>query len=207
MQNEVNKLYLGGIVLVSGLIIGAFFAIYFSPRYLPFLQQYGIINSPPTYTPYPTYTPLPTPKPSPTAASISTDIPRIGTFEKPVLIGREHVIPGYGRMKVLGTNWKSEQTGLAIIYLSFTCERPPNQICNTSDFILEAIGDSGKVYPPDFSSEIPQPEFGALEQSEVQSDETVKGFVGFFIDQPESTLILHVRVLLRDIEAYFKISY
>ena len=211
MQNPFsekrNMVYLGGISFIFGVMIGAFLTIYFSSRLLPFLQQYAIVPAPPTYTPYPTFTPYPTPILTPTNLPTPSNTPIIGTFENPVLIGREYLLPGYGRMTVMGSNWGTEQLGLAIIYLSFTCDRPQNQTCNTNDFILEAIGETGKVYPRDFTAEIPKPKFSEFGHSEIRGGETTKGFVGFLITQPESTLVLHVRVLFQDTEAFFKISY
>lgn len=211
MQNQSRQkrdtFYLGGISFIFGVMVGVFIAIYFSPRILPFLQQYAIIPAPPTYTPYPTFTAYPTPILTPTNILAPSNTPIIGAIENPVLIGREYLIPGYGIMKVLGSNWGSEQLGIAIIYLSFTCDRPHNQTCNTDEFILEAIGETGKVYPRDFTAEIPKPRFSEFGRSEIQGGETTKGFVGFLITQPESALVLHVRVLFQDIEAFFRISY
>lgn len=209
-DSKRDILYLGGIFLIFGIMVGSFLSVYFSSRILPPLQQYGLIESPPTYTPYPTYTPfpietsIPMPVELPNSPSAS---PVIGSKEKPVPIGKEHIIPGYGEMTVVGAYTPSGESGLAIVYLSFVCKLPQEQLCDTTDFILEAIGASGNVYLRDFSPEIPRPGFGTLGNSEIHGGESTEGFAGFMITQPEPSLILHVSVFLhKDIEAFFQMS-
>jgi hypothetical protein len=120
----------------------------------------------PTYTPYPTYTPAPpkvvTATPIPTVATPTSAAPQIGTFDNPVPIGKGYNFPGLGTLTVEKSLWKSGQTGYAIVYLAFACERPTGQSCDTGDFMLSAVGGSGNGYEHDFNTAIPEPTFGSF---------------------------------------------
>ena len=83
------------------------------------------ILPPNTPIPQPTFTTTPTSIPAPTTSS------QIGTFNSPIPIGIGYKFPGLGTMTVVRSSWLSGQTGFAIVALSFICERPADQECDT----------------------------------------------------------------------------
>jgi hypothetical protein len=84
-----------------------------------------------------------------------------------------------------------------MIQISFRCELPGEQECNTTSFgfFLSALGGSGNGYPQGFDSSIPQPHFGSFIFPPVDSGDAENGFAGFLITKDENTLLMTVRQL------------
>jgi hypothetical protein len=132
-----------------------------------------------------------TPTPAPTTT------PEIGTFKNPVPIGVGYTFPGLGTLTVVRSSWQPGQWGYAVAEISFRCELPRDQECNTTSFgfFLIALGGSGNEYPQGFDSSIPQPHFGSFIFPPVDSGDVEKGFAGFLITKDEYTLLMAVRQL------------
>lgn len=168
-----------------------------------------------TATPSPTDVP-PTlvPTVAPTVAPTSTSIPptsvptQIGTFNQPIPIGMPYEFPGFGTMTVVSAQWQPGQTGYAIAQLSFECNRPSNQICDTPDFMFSAVGSSGTSYTQDYDQAIPNPSFGSIFDGDLYGGGTENGYVGFLVTQPEDSLKMTVDVFLRieDATVFFNLG-
>lgn len=109
-------------------------------------------------------------------------------------------------MTVEESRWRPGQTGLAIVYLSFACERPADQACDTGDFLLDAVGKSGSGYKREFESAIPEPDFGSFVNPDVYGGATEKGYVGFLITQHETSLMMKAVIMYQNEEVFFNIS-
>lgn len=140
----------------------------------------------------------PTPVPVPTAV--------VGQRSNPVPPGTAHRFPGLGSLTVFSSNWRAGITGLAIVNIQFTCERPTDQLCDTSNFMLDVVGGGGNVYERQFETSIPEPTFGGLMNSDVYGGGTTQGYAGFLITGSENSLQMRVRIFLQDSEAFFKIG-
>jgi len=169
----------------------------------------------PTYTPFPTYTPLPTYTIAPVlpqnyqdfnqSNSSSVSSSHVGSFDHPVPVGSGYQYPGFGTLRILQNFSEPGRTGFAIVYLSFVCERPANQKCDTSDFMFQVIGKSGNGYDQKFDSAIPDPTFGSYRSPDIFGGGTEKGYIGFLITNPESSLLLQVSLFLEDGDIYMQI--
>ena len=150
---------------------------------------------------------IPTPEPPPTTTAIPPTVSAPGGFDDPVSIGSLYTFPGLGNLKVVNSQWIPGQTGFAIVYLSLYCDRPPNQICDTPDFMLHTIGSSGNGYPQEFDSAIPGPGFTSIFDGDVYGGGTKEGYAGFLITNPEDWLLMRVELFLDlNTEVYFRIS-
>ncbi len=160
-------------------------------------------SQPNTPVPQPIFTPTPTFIPAPTK-----DISQVGTFNNPVPIGIGYTFPGFGTLTVTKSSWLAGQTGFAIVSLSFVCERPADQECDTGvgGFMFSALGDSGSGYSQDYDSSIPSPDFGSFMNPPLYGGGVENGNVGFLITQNETTLKMRVNLFLKEGEVYFKIS-
>lgn len=158
----------------------------------------------PTSTPTPASTSAaaqpPTPSPSPTTV--------LGTFDNPVPLGLPFTIPGLGSLTVTSTQWVPGQTGFAISQLTFTCERPPSQICDTAHFMLNAVGSSGNGYAREFDTAIPGPSFGDIFDGDLYGGATESGNVGFLVTNTEQSLLMSVEIFLKieDPTIFFRVS-
>lgn len=181
------------------------------PTELPIVDA---TNLPPTNTPQPvdvqggnipsTSTPnSPTPVEPPTSNTES------GVYGNPVPIGTGYRFPGWGIMTVAESRWQVGQTGIAIVKIAFTCERPADQVCDTSDFMFDAIGNtSGRNYGVEFDSSIPEPGFGDIfnDNAEIYGGKTLTGYVGFLIKDYEDALLMRVHIFLDlDTEVFFQL--
>jgi hypothetical protein len=180
---------------------------------LPIAQpspQPSSLNSIPslTYTPLPTQTQAPTVTDTPlsTPTTAPTIKPSLGTFTNPVPIGIGYKFPGFGTLTVINSSWLPGQTGFAIVKLSFSCERPADQKCDTGNFMLDALGGSGNGYKQEFDTAIPNPTFGTFDNPPVYGGGVENGYAGFLVTNSESALIMRVQLFLQDGEFYFKIS-
>lgn len=181
-------------------------------------------NTPrPTLTVAPTETRLPptftAPAPQPTEPRTNTDVPNnppaesgnstlLGTYNNPVPIGTGYRFAGHGTMTVTEARWQPGQTGVAVVGLSFTCERPADQPCNTGDFMLDATGSAGVTYIREFGRAVPEPSFGDFMTDEVYGGGTQSGYAGFLITNDEDWLMMKVEIFL-DIDrdpVFFQIS-
>lgn len=140
----------------------------------------------------------PTPVPVPTAV--------LGKRNNPVSLGTGYLFPGFGTMTVSTSQWRAGNTGIAVVFIQFRCERPSDQLCDTSDFLLDAVGASGNVYERQYESTIPDPAFGEFMNSDVYGGGTVSGYAGFLITGSENSLQMRVNVFLEDIEVFFVIG-
>lgn len=163
------------------------------------LTESKILESPdaPSETPLPESTPTngPTKTPSPTRTVSPTNTPVIGTFDNPVPLGVGHRFPGYGTLTVNNSSWMPGETGLAIVELSFDCERPAGQECQTSNFMLYALGGSGNGYSPAFDMAIPNPHFGSFINPPVYGGGVEEGYYGFLVTEKEDSLKMRVNIL------------
>jgi len=178
-------------------------------------QQLPLLSSPlPTQAPTSTDIPIPTQTQapivtdtlSPTQTIAPTTTPSFGTFNNPVPIGTGYTFPGLGTLRAVNSSWQAGQTGFAIVKLSFSCERPADQKCDTTNFMLDALGGSGNGYKQEFDTAIPDPTFGTFDNPPVYGGGVENGFAGFLVTNSESILIMRVRLFLQDGEVYFKIS-
>jgi len=160
---------------------------------------------PNTPIPQPVFTPTPTYIPAPTT---STSTSEFGTFNNPVPIGVGYTFPGLGTMTVINSSWLSGQTGFAIVALSFVCERPADQECDTGvgGFMFSALGNSGNGYSKDNDTSIPSPDFGSFMNPPLYGGGVENGNIGFLITQNETSLKMRVNLFLKEGEVYFKIS-
>lgn len=156
-----------------------------------------------TITPTKTVGPTRTPAPPPTLRP--TNPPPEGSRGNPIPNGYGIRFPGLGTL-FSQSSWSSGQTGLAIVSLTFTCERPPEQSCNTGDFLLDAVGSSGSVYERVFEMSIPEPSFGSFMNPEVFGGGTTTGYAGFRITNSESSLQMRVRLLFQNDETFFSLN-
>jgi hypothetical protein len=172
--------------------------------------QPSTLNSIPalTDTPLPSQTQAPTVTDTPlsTPTTAPTIKPSLGTFNNPVPIGIGYKFPGFGTLTVINSSWLSGQTGFAIVKLSFSCERPADQKCDTGNFMLDALGGSGNGYKQEFDTAIPNPTFGTFDNPPVYGGGVENGYAGFLVTNSESALIMRVQLFLQDGEFYFKIS-
>jgi len=131
-----------------------------------------------------------------------------GLRTSPIPLGTGQTFPGLGTLTILESQWMPQQTGMAIIRLSFTCERPTNQLCETdsSTFFLDAVGGSGLVYGHEFDRTIPDPTFGGFDHSEVYGGASIDGYAGFLITNPEANLTLRVFERSSQGEVFFNIT-
>lgn len=207
---------MGGLLLCVIMLFGGYI-IYDLSRPIP------VAAIPPTSIPQvviqPTNSPLPsqpnTPVPQPVFTSTPTFIPvstssspQIGTFNNPVPIGVGYTFPGLGTMTVVKSSWLSGQTGFAIVALTFVCERPADQECDTGvgGFMFSALGNSGNGYSKDNDTSIPSPDFGSFMNPPLYGGGVENGNIGFLITQNETSLKMRVNLFLKDDEVYFKIS-
>lgn len=160
-------------------------------------------NQPNTSVPQLVFTPTPTYIPAPTTVSS-----QVGSFNSPVPIGVGYTFPGLGTMTVVKSSWLSSQTGYAIVTLSFVCERPADQQCDTGvgGFMFSAIGGSGNGYNREYDSTIPSPDFGSFTNPPLYGGGVETGNMGFLITQNETTLKMRVNLFLKEGEVYFNIS-
>ncbi len=167
------------------------------PTNSPLLNPTNTSISQPVLVSTPTLIPAPT--------TISS---QFGTFNNPVPIGVGYTFPGLGTMTVVSSSWLSSQTGYAIITLSFVCERPADQQCDTGvgEFMFSAIGDSGNGYNREYDSTIPLPDFGSFTNPPLYGGGVENGNIGFLITQNETGLKMRVNLFLKEGEVYFKIS-
>lgn len=158
-------------------------------------------------------------RPVPAAVLPPTTVPQVviqptkdssqtGTFNNPVPIGIGYTFPGLGTLTVTKSSWIAGQTGYAIVSLSFVCERPADQECDTGvgGFMFSALGDSGNGYSQDYDSSIPSPDFGSFMNPPLYGGGVENGNVGFLITQNETSLKMRVNLFLKEGEVYFKIS-
>jgi hypothetical protein len=160
----------------------------------------------PTVTTGPSNTPAPTNTPGPTLAPPATATAPVATFNNPVPIGTSYTWPGTGTLTVKKSDWKPGQTGYAIVLLSFSCERPADQTCDTGHFLLHAVGGSGNGYSRGFDTAIPEPGFGSFTNPPPHGGGHEEGYAGFLITSSETTLAMQVGIFLQDGEWYFKLS-
>ena len=149
-----------------------------------------------TFTITPTFTPSQTrtPRPSPTVA--------LGSRSNPVPQGTNYRFPGYGTVSVV-SSWLPGQTGLAVVSVSFYCERPTSQKCNVLDFMLDAVGSSGTTYPQAFETGIPQPGFWDFMTADVFGGGSKTGYAGFLVNQQENDLQIRVQIMYQPHEIFF----
>lgn len=166
-----------------------------------------------TATPAPrSPTPRATQRPSATVASLptrapaATQGPRHGTYANPVMPGSEYAFPGLGSLKVKRCQWRPGQTGLAIVELSFRCERPAEQECDTGRFLLDALGRSGNGYKRKLDPAVPEPAFGWIGNPPVYGGGTEEGYAGFLITAAEESLLMRVRLFLEQGEVFFALG-
>lgn len=141
------------------------------------------------------------PTPMPTSSGTGTR----GTRGNPVPQGTPYEFPGLGSFTVK-SEWSQGQTGLAIVFIEFTCERPSSQKCNILEFMLAAVGSSGTVYEQSFDLSIPQPLFWDFMSSDVYGGGTLSGYAGFKLTRPETSLQMRVGIFLEFEEVFFDIS-
>lgn len=169
-------------------------------------------------TPRPTRTPTLTPSPRPTRTPTITVSPtrptlapptatvQAGTSGNPVAMGSGFTLPDMGTLTVITSSWAPGQTGLAIVDLSFVCERPTGRRCDTSTLMLDVLGGSGSGYERVFDPAIPEPSFGSYLRPHLYGGETERGNAGFLINNGESSLMMRVRIFLQDGESFFWIG-
>lgn len=136
----------------------------------------------------------------------ATPLNTYGSYDNPLPIGISYRFPGYGNLIVLDSSWKPHQTRYAIVHISFTCERPKEQICDTSDFMLDANGGSGQGYERGFDISIPEPVFGSYRNSELHGGVTEIGYAGFLITSDESQLLMKAKIMYDFNTVYFQIT-
>lgn len=160
-------------------------------------------SQPNTPIPQPIFTSTPTLIPAPTK-----DLSENGSFNNPVPIGIGYTFPGLGTMTVIKSSWLAGQTGYAIVSLSFVCERPADQQCDTGvgEFMFSALGNSGNGYNREYDSTIPRPDFGSFTNPPLYGGGVENGNIGFLITQNESSLKMRVNLFLKEGEVYFTIS-
>lgn len=151
-----------------------------------------------TLTPTPTLTGTATRTATPTA----TPIP-LGTFLNPAPLNARLALPNLGTLTVMQASWSPEQPGLLIVKLSFTCERPAGQWCDTADLNAHAVGGSGQSYARRFNFLIPNPPFGWSASSQLANGQTEEGYLGFLVPGSEDALYMSVRAFMEDGEFFF----
>lgn len=216
---EIVILAVGGFLVIC---LGAMFAGYivYSQKLLgsvsvtPPTSESQTVQTLSTSTIEPTITLLPQPVPTNTLElpATTTSIPAqsqdSGTFNNPVPIGAGYTFPEFGTLTVLNSSWLAGQTGYAIVQLSFTCERPPDQECETLYISLSAVGSSGNGYQRSFDSAIPMPDFGSF-MTHTYGGGTDNGNAGFQITNNENSLLMRVELALglgNGKVVFFKIS-
>jgi Tfp pilus assembly protein PilN len=162
------------------------------------------LTPPPTLTITPTYSPAPTKTLSPSPTLLPTVIPPLGTRNNPVPKTFPFRFGGLGVLSIQ-SQWQPGQTGLAIVHLTFSCERPSDQVCDTGNFMLDVAGSSGTVYERVFEIGIPEPTFGSFMNPEVYGGGNISGYAGFLITSPENSLQLRVRLFLQEGEVFFSL--
>jgi len=125
----------------------------------------------------------------------------LGTRNNPYPLGQSVSFPGFGTLSIK-SQWQAGQTGIAVIQLRLTCDRPSNQKCNSSNLRLDAIGDSGTVYDDTVDSNVPLPNFSYGTDTEVYGGGVVEGYTGFNITQQEKHVVLRVQIFLQDVEVF-----
>ncbi len=140
----------------------------------------------------------PTPTRAPTAV--------MGSRSNPVPLRTSYTFPGIGTLTVQESRWRAGSTGLAIVYLSFTCERPADQTCNTTDFMLDAVGESGATYAREFDISVPEPWFGNFMNSDVYGGGTATGYAAFLVTAQETGLLMRAQLFLKQEKVLFVIS-
>lgn len=120
----------------------------------------------------------------------------LGTYNNPVQVGNGFRFAGHGTMTVTEARWQPGQTGVAVVEISFTCERPADQPCDTGDFMFDAVGSSGVTYQQEYSGAVPEPPFGSFMNDEVYGGGTQTGYVGFLITGSEEWLMMRVEIFL-----------
>ncbi len=169
----------------------------------------------PTSTPSATRTPRPTPTPSATRTPTPTAVPtqpsptptvQTGTSDNPVPMGSAFTFPDLGALTVMQSSWSPGQTGLAIIDLSFLCQRPTGERCDAGKLMLDVLGGSGNGYERQFDPAIPEPSFGSYIHPHLYGGQTERGNAGFLITDSESTLKLRVHIFLEEGEYFFWIG-
>jgi peptidoglycan hydrolase-like protein with peptidoglycan-binding domain len=126
------------------------------------------------------------------------------SFYNPVPRGSWARFPGLGSLMV-HSSWQPGQTGYAIVLITFVCERPAHQICDTGDFMLDVVGGSGQGYRRDFNRAIPEPSFGSFMNPDLYGGGTEAGYAGFLVTRSETTLKMIVKLFLEDGIYYFQI--
>ncbi len=201
-QNELFILLASAGILVCIIILFAAYVVYTSTR-LSSVPPTLASSAPPTQRPLAQPTSQP-PQFSPTVSipfapppavptpigpeAIPTPVPgQLGGFDNPVPLGSGFTFPGLGTLTVMKSSWSPGQTGFAIVELSFRCELPPSQQCETLHFMLDALGGSGNGYDQKFDSAIPSPTFG-YDNPPVYGGGTEHGYAGFFVDKSETVL-------------------
>lgn len=154
----------------------------------------------PTSTPTSTWTPMP-PTPVPPTATV-----QLGTAGNPAPIGSALTLPDLGALTVTRSSWLPGQTGLAILELSFVCERPPGSECHTDRLILDAIGSSGTGYQRAFDTAIPQPRFGYGLGAPLYAGGVETGSTGFTIKGNERSIVMRVQIFLQEGQFFFWIG-
>lgn len=203
---------------VAVLIVG--YIIYISRPIIPAAM-------PPTTTPPPTTVPTLTPINPPLPLAATATIPPLytatpiptdtatpltptsgGTLDNPFPIGTSYTVTGLGTLTLLNTSWIPDQKNWAIATLTFRCERPYGQICNTTDFVLTTLGaTTQKTYQQSPSDPaIPNPSFSNLDNPPVPGGVTFSGYAGWNITKPESGLLMRVEVFGQTGAVYFKMT-
>ena len=149
---------------------------------------------------------LGTPTTKPAANPIPQPVNQYGSFNYPVAIRSGYRFPGLGTLSVVQSAYASGQTGLAIVVLSFVCERPAGQICDTGDFMLDTVGSSGNGYSRVFESGVPEPSFGSFDLPDLYGGGKETGYAAFQITKPENRLLLTVKIFLQDGIIYFALN-
>ncbi len=127
----------------------------------------------------------------------------MGAFLNPIPMGTGRTFPGLGTLTVIQSSWSPGKTGLAVLDLAFSCERPSGQQCSLDNLIIHAVGSSGHSYIRYFDPSIPQPPFGMNENAVLDGGASEWGYWGFLISESETSLKLGVQVFLQDGETFF----
>ena len=90
--------------------------------------------------------------------------------------------------------------------LSLRCERPVGQLCDTTTFIIYALGSSGNNYAWEPDPTIPELPFGLYLLPHLYGGRTEPGKLGFLITQIESNLRMSVQIFQGDGEFFFWIG-
>ncbi len=141
----------------------------------------------------PSWTAVPSATSTPSVTAMPTFQNPAGTKADPVKAGSGYQFSRLGILKVENSTWLKGQTGPMYIGLSFSCEKPADEICATGVLTLTVVAGTGAVYPRSDNSSTPRPWFGSNNNLPTYGGTIEQSNAGFLIFGPETVLLLRVK--------------